>query len=94
MGSPVLEVVWSRGQGSLSVVTDDTISVLSERIMHHATCGALFILQQSNTSVCVIYNKTTSPHSQKPTMKVSIILTLIMTQNTMILLVVIINLGL
>ena len=57
MGSPVLEVVWSRGQGSLSVVTDDTISVLSERIMHHATCGALFILQQSNTSVCVIYNK-------------------------------------
>ena len=57
MGSPVLEVVWSHGQGSLSVVTDDTISVLSERIMHHATCGALFVLQQSNTSVCVIYNK-------------------------------------
>ena len=54
--SPVHELNWYTGQGTLGAVTDDGAVILSETIMHSGMCGDLFVVQANSHDVNIHVN--------------------------------------
>jgi intraflagellar transport protein 140 len=52
--SPILQLEWHGGRGTLGVVTEDNSVVLSEVIMQGGLCGDLAVLQRTSTEVSVL----------------------------------------
>jgi intraflagellar transport protein 140 len=53
LGSPVFQVMWHAGRGTIAAVTDEKVWVLSETVMQNSKKGDLAITQRDNTSVAV-----------------------------------------
>jgi intraflagellar transport protein 140 len=53
MESPVQSLAWSHGQGTLTIVTDTGVRILSEAIMQSGMCGDVVVQQTSRDMVVV-----------------------------------------
>lgn len=53
MDSPVQQLCWSNGQGTLTIVTETGVRILSEAIMQSGMCGDIVVQQTSRDMVVV-----------------------------------------
>ena len=53
LSSSIHEIEWSCGQGTLCVIADEGVLVLSESILRQGQCGELSILQVSSNEVSI-----------------------------------------
>ena len=53
MSSPVHQLSWYGGQGTVAVVTDEGVTVLTETIMRCAMCGTLAVIQTDSHTVSI-----------------------------------------
>lgn len=53
MGSPILQLAWFSGRGSLAAVTEDETIFLNESIMYGKVCGDLYCVQDNATDLMV-----------------------------------------
>jgi len=53
LNSPVRNILWSHGQGTLMAVTDSGAIILSEAVMQQGMCGRLSVVQVSTMHVSV-----------------------------------------
>ena len=53
MSSPVHQLSWYGGQGTVAVVTDEGVTVLTESIMRCGMCGSLAVIQTDSHTVSI-----------------------------------------
>jgi intraflagellar transport protein 140 len=71
VGSPIIQLQWYLGSGSLAVVTEEDTLVLSETQMNSGICSDFIVLQRSVNDVLVYHNGPNSdPKSLNTTLQV------------------------
>lgn len=63
MNTPVLQLSWHGGRGTLAVVTEEGSVVLSESVLQAAMCGEVFVVQKNSHEVAVLTGGQTKPVS-------------------------------